>query len=137
MTWIKTISREQAVGRLAQLYERMKGPHDQIDNIMLAHSLRPHSLAGHMTLYRNVLHHPGNSVDKWRLELLGVYTSMLNRCAYCVEHHSAGFRGLLDDDERAGRMLDALADRGWSEAFDTQTSAAIPRAGRSACHSSR
>ena len=57
MTWIKTIPYEEAEGQLLKLYERVKGPDNNIDNIMLAHSLRPHSMTGHMTLYKNVLHH--------------------------------------------------------------------------------
>ena len=48
MTWIKTITFADATGRLRQLYERVTGPGDNVDNIMLAHSLRPHSMEGHM-----------------------------------------------------------------------------------------
>lgn len=61
-----------------------------------------------MALYKYVLHHSGNAVPKWFLEVLGVWVSLLNRCAYCVEHHFAGLSRLLADDRRAGAMRAAL-----------------------------
>ena len=99
--WVAHIRYEDAEGRLRTLYDRVKGPGDNVDNIMLAHSLRPHSMEGHMTLYKNVLHHNANTVPKWFLEVIGVWVSHLNHCAYCVEHHFAGLKRLLADDARA------------------------------------
>ena len=101
MTWIAKIACEDATGKLRQLYERIKGPDDNVDNIMLAHSLRPHTMEGHMTLYKNVIHHPRNTLPKWLLETVGVYVSLLNRCRYCVEHHYAGLQKLIGDDDRS------------------------------------
>lgn len=48
-----------------------------------------------MALYKNVLHHTGNTLPKWVLELIGVHVSRLNGCDYCVQHHAAGLRRLL------------------------------------------
>ena len=39
MTWIKTVAYEDAVGQPLKLYDRIKGPDDNVDNIMLAHSV--------------------------------------------------------------------------------------------------
>ncbi len=108
MTWIKTVAYSDATGRLKSLYDRVKGPGDNVDNIMMAHSLRPHSMEGHMALYKYVLHHSSNTIPKWFLETLGVYVSLLNGCGYCVEHHFAGLKRLLKDDPRAERMRAAL-----------------------------
>jgi uncharacterized peroxidase-related enzyme len=108
MTWIRTIAYGEANGRLKQLYDRVKGPDDKIDNILTAHSLRPHSLEGHMALYKYVLHHSGNRVPKHLLETLGVYVSLLNGCDYCVDHHFAGLKRLLKDDRRADAIRAAL-----------------------------
>ena len=80
MTWIKTVPFEEATGRLKTLYDRVVGPNGNVDNIMMAHSLRPHSMEGHMTLYKYVLHHSGNRVPKHFLEALGVLVSHLNGC---------------------------------------------------------
>ena len=43
MSWIKHVPYEQARGKLLKLYNRVKGPVNNIDNIMITHSLRPHS----------------------------------------------------------------------------------------------
>lgn len=108
MTWIETISYEAAAGRLKTIYERIKGPDNNVDNILMAHSLRPHTLEGHMTLYKYVLHHPSNTLPKWLLEAIGTYVSILNKCPYCIFHHFAGLKRLLADDARADGLSAAL-----------------------------
>ncbi|MEM9209714.1 MAG: peroxidase-related enzyme [Pseudomonadota bacterium] len=109
MVWIRTVPFAEATGKLKRLYERITGPDNNVDNIMLAHSLRPHSMEGHMTLYKYVLHHPHNTLPKWYLEAIGVYVSHLNRCGYCYEHHLAGMRRLVADDVRSDKIAAALS----------------------------
>ncbi|NNE71557.1 MAG: alkylhydroperoxidase [Rhodothermales bacterium] len=107
MSWIETTPYPASTGRLRRLYDRVKGPEDNVDNIMLAHSLRPHSMEGHMALYKSALHHSGNTIPKWFLEVLGVFVSMLNECDYCVEHHFAGLLRLRPDaSEEIRRSLE-------------------------------
>lgn len=108
MTWIETITFAKATGKLKDLYKRVTGPGDNVDNIMLAHSLRPHTMEGHMGLYKATIHHHANSVPKWFLETLGVWVSILNGCDYCVEHHFSGLSRLLNDSERAAELRSAL-----------------------------
>ena len=108
MSWIKEISYEEAEGQLKKLYNRVKGPNDKIDNVLSVHSLRPHSLLGHMALYKNVLHHTNNTLPKWYLETIGVYVSHLNKCAYCVDHHFEGLKRLLNDDQKAIKFKENL-----------------------------
>lgn len=117
MSWIATISYEDATGVLRRLYDRIKGPDDNVDNIMLAHSLRPHSMEGHMALYKYVMHHPRNQLPKAYLETIGIYVSMLNRCSYCVEHHFSGLSRLLRDDTRAAKIRDVLVEKDPAAAF--------------------
>jgi AhpD family alkylhydroperoxidase len=105
MSWIKIIKYEEADSKLKRMYDRVKSPEGHIDNMLAIHSLRPHSLLGHMTLYKNVLHHANNTLPKWYLEAIGVYISYLNGCDYCVKHHFEGFRRLVDDDNRAELFL--------------------------------
>lgn len=111
MAWIKTVPYAESSGRLRQLYDRVKGPDDNVDNILTMHSLRPHTLEGHMAIYKYVLHHSANRVPKWFLETIGVWVSLLNRCSYCVDHHYAGLRRLLGDEARA-RAIRAALDSG-------------------------
>ena len=104
MTWINTISYEASKSKLRKLYDRVKGPDNNVDNIMLSHSLRPHSMEGHMAMYKYCLHHTGNTLPKWYLECIGVYVSSLNGCEYCVEHHFQGMRRLVADDARSDAL---------------------------------
>ena len=108
MSWIKTIPYAEATGKLRKLYDRVTGPDNNVDNIMMAHSLRPHSMEAHMAVYKNVLHHSANTVPKWFLEVLGVWVSALNRCGYCVEHHFSGLQRLLQDEARGDAIRAAI-----------------------------
>jgi uncharacterized peroxidase-related enzyme len=130
MTWIATIPYRQAKGRLLELYDRIKGPADNVDNIMLAHSLRPHSMEGHMALYKNVLHHSSNTLDKWLLEAIGIWVSVLNGCGYCIEHHFAGLKRLLRDDARADAIRAALEAGAPERAFTGRELALLGYASR-------
>jgi uncharacterized peroxidase-related enzyme len=118
MTWIATISYDNAKGTLKKLYDRIKGPDNNIDNIMMAHSLRPHSMEGHMALYKYVLHHPRNVLPKSYLETIGVYVSLLNQCRYCIDHHYSGLLRLLQDDDRGAAIRAALDTNNLAAAFD-------------------
>jgi len=120
MAWIKTISYEDADPKLKKLYDRIKGPDNNIDNVLSIHSLRPHSLVGHMALYKNVLHNSNNTLPKWYLEALGVYVSHLNNCDYCVQHHFAGFKRLLADDVRSDRFIKLVKSDALEDFFDTK-----------------
>jgi uncharacterized peroxidase-related enzyme len=108
MSWIKVIPFEKAEGPLKKLYNRVTGPNNNVDNIMGIHSLRPHTMEGHMALYKNVLHHRNNSLPKEYLETVGVYVSLLNQCAYCVEHHITGLSRLIGDQNRSQEILEDL-----------------------------
>ena len=108
MSWIDTIAYEKADAKLKALYDRVKGPNNNVDNIMMMHSLRPHTMEGHMAIYKYVLHHRDNTIDKWFLEALGGWVSTLNKCDYCVEHHFAGLKRLLNDDEKATQIRSAI-----------------------------
>jgi uncharacterized peroxidase-related enzyme len=118
VSWIRTVPHEKATGRLKTLYDRVKGPDGTIDNIMRVHGLRPHTMEGHMALYKRVLHHSANQTPKWLLEAIGVYVSHLNGCAYCVDHHAAGLARILGDEGRAAAMQAALLADDPAAAFE-------------------
>jgi uncharacterized peroxidase-related enzyme len=104
MSWIKVIPFEEATGKLKQIYKKIKGPNNHIDNVLSIHSLRPHTLTGHMSLYKNTLHHSNNTFSNWFLELLGTYTSYINKCEYCYKHHFTGMKRFLNDDKKANQL---------------------------------
>lgn len=104
MSWIKVISFEEATGKLKRLYAKITGPNNNVDNIMMVHGLRPHTMTGHMSLYKNVLHNSNNTLPKWFLETIGVYVSILNKCDYCINHHFEGLKRLIDNDEKSTQI---------------------------------
>ena len=125
MTWIRTIPYEEAEGKVKDLYERIKGPNNNVDNIMMAHSLRPHSMEGHMALYKNVLHHSKNTLPKWLLEAVGVCVSIINQCEYCIDHHYEGMRKLIMDDQRSEDIRKALEEEKPAKVFKSKELAII------------
>ena len=120
MSWIKTIDYQDADSTLKRIYDRVKGPKNTIDNVLKIHSLRPHTLAGHMYLYKSVLHNANNTLPKWYLEAIGVYVSHLNKCDYCVEHHFAGFSRLINNEEKAANFLDCVRTDRLDTFFDAR-----------------
>jgi len=124
MTWITIIEPEEADGKLKKIYERSAGG-GQVDQILLAHSLRPHTLEGHMALYRAVLHHSANTLNQAFAEAIGVVVSRANGCDYCTDHHLAGMRRALADPERAEAWTRALENGPRDEVFDTRQRAGL------------
>ena len=111
IAWIKTIEPDDADGLLHDLYERVKTPHGTVDNVMKAHSLRPHTLEGHLVLYKSVLHSPANVLPLWFLETVASYVSITNSCEYSLAHHFMNVRKLLEDDGKADAIYAALVAR--------------------------
>tara|TARA_B100000579_G_scaffold429558_1_gene441507 strand:+ start:481 stop:1056 length:576 start_codon:yes stop_codon:yes gene_type:complete len=116
-TWIKILPVENANGSLKEAYDLAKTPAGTVDNVMRIHSQRPHTMVGHLKLYRSVLHHKENTLPLWFLEAVGVFTSLLNKCEYSFTHHCANMRRLLKDDERFGTIEKALREHAPEEAF--------------------
>ena len=108
IAWISTIEPQDASSVLDELYAQVTTPHGTVDNVMKAHSLRPHTMAGHLALYRSVLHNEDNALPLWFLEAVAVYTSMINKCNYSVAHHFTNVRGLLKDEDRAAAIYKAF-----------------------------
>jgi len=98
----------EATGTLKAMYDKVKTPHGTVDNVMRAHSLRPHTMAGHLALYKSVLHNEDNTLPFWFLEVVASYVSITNRCAYSLEHHFTNARRLIRDKARADAIRTAL-----------------------------
>lgn len=117
IAWIETIAPDEAGGVLASAYEAARTPHGTIDNVMRAHSLRPHTMIGHIALYKAALHHPDNVLPEWFLEALGTYTSILNGCEYSLAHHSHNARTLLGGGDEGESAIASLRDRAPERTF--------------------
>jgi len=116
-TWIEMLPVENATGSLKEAYDLAKTPAGTVDNVMRIHSQRPHTMVGHLTLYRSVLHHQDNTLPLWFLEAVGVFTSLLNNCEYSFKHHCTNMRRLLEDDERFASIETALRGQAPEAAF--------------------
>ena len=111
------LSVRDATGLLKEAFEDAKTPSGTVDNVMRIHSQRPHTMLGHLALYRSVLHNSENILPLWFLESVGVYTSILNKCEYSFTHHCSNMRRLLEDDNRADLIEKALSSQTPEDAF--------------------
>jgi len=125
MAWIETIDFDKASGNLRLIYNGIAGSRQRVDNVLSIHSLRPHTLKGHLALYKSVLHHTGNRLPVWFLEAIGVLVSDLNGCSYCVAHHSAGLAKVIENKTRVSEILLALESRNFDRVFTTVQAAAL------------
>ncbi len=116
--WIRMVPADEAEGELKALYDQVTTPHGTVDNVMRAHSLRPHTMAGHLALYKSVLHNPANTLPFWFLEVVASYTSIVNACAYSLAHHFTNARRLIGDEARADRIKAALDARRPGDVFE-------------------
>ena len=116
--WIRIIAEAEAEETLRQAFDSARTPHGTVDNVMRVHSLRPHTMEGHLALYRSVLHHPETVLPLWFLEVVASYVSVVNNCNYSLKHHFANAARLMDDEERAKQVRTALTSRAPEAAFD-------------------
>ena len=128
MPYIKTISNKEATGKLKRIYNKVQGPNGHIDNVLSIHSLRPHTLEGHMALYKSVLHHTGNTLPKWYLETIGTYISQLNKCEYCATHHAVGLKNNLKNDDKFELVMKAMETGDFSAVLSESREAGIKHA---------
>ncbi len=104
------IPEAEATGVLKDMYDQAMTPHGTVDNVMKAHSLRPHTMHGHVTLYKSVLHHPDITLPLWFLEVIASYTSIKNNCDYSLAHHFMNVRKLINDEQHADAIYTALRE---------------------------
>ncbi|MGE0120345.1 MAG: carboxymuconolactone decarboxylase family protein [Dongiaceae bacterium] len=123
--WIRMIRLEDATGALEDMYRRALTPSGTVDNVMRAHSLRPHTMEGHLALYRSVLHHSDNTLPLWFLECVAVCTSLANKCTYSFTHHWANARRLLKNEAKADGILEALQTGVLEKAFSRKEQALL------------
>ena len=128
--WIKMIKDDEADETLKLFFDRVRTPHGTVDNVMRAHSLRPHTMDGHVVLYKSVLHNPDNTLPFWFLEVVASYVSILNNCDYSLRHHFTNARRLIGDDARANAVRAALDAHRPEDAFDGKELALLVYAGK-------
>lgn len=116
--WIEMIEDKDATGAVKDMYDKARSPHGTVDNVMRCQSLRPHTIAGHMAIYKSVLHNPDNSLPFWFLEIVASYTSIVNECKYSLTHHFMNARRLINDKEKSDTIYAALQDHAPERCFE-------------------
>jgi len=106
MTWIRTLSSEEADEQLRKIYGQVQTADGHVDNILKAHSLRPRTLAGHLALYKSAMHSKPNALTARERELVAACVSLANECAYCVDHHRSGLARHVGDDALARKLTE-------------------------------
>ena len=104
MTWIKTISENNATGTLKEFYEETIKKRGKISNIMIAHSLNPDSMKKHMDLYLSIMFKKSPLKREMR-ELIGVVVSVTNKCEYCTYHHGEALNYYWKDQKKLNDFI--------------------------------
>jgi len=81
MAWIRTVGKDQATGKLADLYGRIAPGDEAVDNILSVQSLHARSLADHLGLYKTLMYGAGPLPRRTR-EMVAVAVSRANDCHY-------------------------------------------------------
>ena len=81
MTWIKTVTEDEATGLVAKFYKGNMRSWGGVDNIIKAHSLNTAALRALMTFY-NGLMHGDCDLSLAQREMIAVTVSVLNDCEY-------------------------------------------------------
>jgi uncharacterized peroxidase-related enzyme len=118
VSWIETVTPDDADGALAAVYRAIAGARGGVAAVHHVQSLNPRAMAAHLELYRAVVFQR-SSLSRSARERIGVVVSAVNRCGYCVAHHGQALRNLGED----ATVADAL-ERG------AHAEAALPTADR-------
>lgn len=123
--WIDVVDESDADVALTQIYDRVRGPDGQLDNLYQGFSLRPHTILPADDLYLAAMHHKDNVLPKQMSELIGTYVAILTGCDYAAAHHGHNYACLIDDCDRSEGALKALADNNLEYFRDKREASAL------------
>lgn len=118
MSWIKTVSPQQATGELADIYRKIAGTRNDVASVHQIQSLNPKAMLAHLELYKSVVFRRG-SLDRIARERIAVVVSATNRCPYCIGHHAEALRKLGDDQAIVSALAEGQLPASLSEADKT------------------
>lgn len=108
--WIDVVDASDADAALKAIYQRVRSPGGQLDNLYQGFSLRPHTILPADDLYLAAMHHDDNELPKRFSELMGTYVAILSGCEYAATHHGHNFAHLHADSDSSSAILAALAN---------------------------
>ena len=104
MAWIKQIVTNEAEGKLKDIYDSLRKKRGKVSNIIIAQSLNPDSMNGHMELYLSIMFNQ-SGLSRAERELIAVVVSSLNGCDYCINHHAEALNHYWKDDEKIKALI--------------------------------
>jgi alkylhydroperoxidase family enzyme len=81
MAWIKTVGENESVGRLAEIYQTVRGRNGMVPNVMQAFSLKPELLGAVASTFM-VATFGGSKLTRVQEEMIATVVSSINRCHY-------------------------------------------------------
>jgi len=81
MAWIKTISEEEAEGRVKRQYDAAIRRAGRVYNIVKINSIKPDIMQTFVQLYSQLMHAPSELTRSQR-EMIAVVVSKINLCHY-------------------------------------------------------
>ena len=106
MSYIKTLSPEQADEPLKSVYDEILETRGKIAEVHKIQSLNPDALKAHMDLYLSTMF--GKSpLKRYQREMIAVVVSSANRCEYCIHHHEQALLAYWKDHERTRKLIES------------------------------
>ncbi|GMR25724.1 MAG: peroxidase-related enzyme [Ignavibacteria bacterium] len=99
MAYIKVVEQNEASGELKEIYSKVVGERGKLSNILKIHSLLPKTMITHLDFYMTIMFNK-SGVRRADAELIATVVSALNKCAYCVNHHSEALNSYWKDKEK-------------------------------------
>lgn len=106
MSWIDEVERDDAEGRLAEIYAELVEKRGKVSNILKVHSLNPQAMSNHLDLYMTLMFDK-SGISRAEREAIAVVVSATNECAYCVSHHAEALRRYVKDEETLEMLMSA------------------------------
>lgn len=103
MTFVKTISLEEAEGKTKEIYDDIIQRRGQLSEVLCSTSLNPESVVKHLDLYMTIMF--GRSpLKRAQREMIAVIVSAGNDCEYCQIHHAIALNHFWKDDARVEQL---------------------------------
>lgn len=105
MPYIKVIGKENAEGKLKEVYDEIISSRGKLSNIMSIHSLNPDAMIKHMDLYKSIMFGKSN-LSRELKEMIAVVVSKANNCDYCINHHAEALNFYWKDEKKLQAFID-------------------------------
>jgi len=99
MARVKVIKKEDATGKLKEIYDELISKRGKLSNVLRIQSLKPESIITHIDLYMNIMF-TKSELSRAEREMMAVVVSVSNKCSYCQIHHAEALNHYWKDDSK-------------------------------------